>query len=79
MSPLWRTRSIKMKFSILIVSAIAMAVTTSQIGYALGWPIWVRPTVAASVSLIVVQFLAHGTTRPLRAMTSAAQRIAGGN
>ena len=79
MSPLWRTRSIKMKFSILIVAAIAMAVTTSQIGYALGWPIWVRPTVAASVSLIVVQFLAHGTTKPLRAMTSAAQRIAGGN
>lgn len=79
MSPLWRMRSIKEKFSIVIIAAIGMAVTTSQVGYALGWPIWVRPIVAATVSLVVVQFLARGMTRPLRAMTEAARSIAGGS
>jgi signal transduction histidine kinase len=79
MSPLWRMRSIKAKFSIVIIAAIGMAVTTSQVGYELGWPIWVRPIVAATVALFVVQFLARGMTRPLRAMTAAAERIAGGS
>jgi signal transduction histidine kinase len=78
-SPLRSVRSIKVKFSIVIVAAIAMAVLTSQVGYILGWPIWLRPILAAGMSLIVVPFLARGMTRPLRAMTSGAQSIAAGN
>ena len=79
MFPLRWTRSIKAKFSIVIVSAIGVAVITSQVGYALGWPIWLRPLLAVAVSLVLVQFLSHGMTSPLRTMTSAAKDIARGD
>ncbi len=79
MSPLKLTRSIKAKFSIVILAAIGTAVVTSQVGYSLGWPLWVRPTVAAAVSLIAVQFLAKGMTQPLRDMAKAARHMATGD
>jgi signal transduction histidine kinase len=79
MNPLRLTRSIKMKFSIVILAAIGTAVVTSQAGYSLGWPLWVRPTVAAAVSLIAVQFLAKGMTLPLRDMAKAARHMATGD
>jgi signal transduction histidine kinase len=79
LNPLRLTRSIKAKFSIVILAAIGTAVATSQAGYSLGWPLWVRPTVAAAVSLIAVQFLAKGMTLPLREMAKAARRMATGD
>ena len=79
MNPLRLTRSIKAKFSIVILAAIGTAVVTSQVGYSLGWPLWVRPTVAAAVSLIAVQFLAKGMTLPLRDMSKAARHMAAGD
>ena len=72
-------RSIKLKFSIVIVVAIIVAVLMSQVGYALGWPVWLRPVLAAAVSLVFVQFLAHGMTSPLRAMAAAAKAIEQGD
>ena len=71
-------RSIKVKFSIVIVIAIGAAVVMSQLGYALGWPLWLRPTLAFIVSLLFVQVLAHGMTSPLRDMAQAAQEISRG-
>ena len=79
MNPLSWTRSIKMKFSIVIVAAIGTAVVTSQVGYSLGWPIWIRPTIAAAVSIVAVQFLARGMTRPLSDMAVAARHMANGD
>jgi signal transduction histidine kinase len=79
MNPLRLTRSIKVKFSIVILAAIGTAVVTSQVGYSLGWPLWVRPTVAAAVSLIAVPFLAKGMTKPLRDMSKAARHMATGD
>ena len=76
--PLAVTRSIKAKFAIVIVVAIAVATTTSQLWYTLGWPIWLRPVVAAVVSVVAVQFLAHGMTKPLRDMVRASKEIARG-
>jgi signal transduction histidine kinase len=76
--PLSWNRSIKAKFAIVILAAIGTAVITSQVGYTLGWPLWLRPTIAATLSLIAVQFLAHGMTRPLRQMAKAATSIAQG-
>jgi signal transduction histidine kinase len=76
--PLSWNRSIKTKFAIVILAAIGTAVFTSQVGYTLGWPLWLRPTIAATVSLIAVQFLAHGMTRPLRQMAKASTSIAQG-
>ena len=68
-----------MKFSIVIVAAIGTAVVTSQVGYSLGWPIWIRPTIAAAVSIVAVQFLARGMTRPLSDMAVAARHMANGD
>ena len=77
-SPLHRVGSIKTKLSILIVAAVAMTATTSQIGYWLGWPVWIRPIVSAVAALLMVQFLARGLTRPLRSMADATTAMARG-
>jgi signal transduction histidine kinase len=71
-------RSIKVKFTIVIVGAIGVAVVMSQVGYVFGWPLWLRPTLAVIVSLVFVQVLAHGMTSPLREMASAAKEISRG-
>lgn len=75
MPSLRRVPSIKAKFSLVIVGAIGAAVLMSQVGYSLGWPLWLRPTIAIVVSLGFVQLLAHGMTRPLRDMATAAEQI----
>ncbi len=74
-----RVPSIKVKFSLVIVAAIGVAVIMSQVGYALGWPLWLRPTIAVFVSLGFVQLLAHGMTKPLRHMALAAKEISRGD
>ncbi len=78
-SPLVAVTSIKTKWSLVIVAAVAVTAATSQLGFALGWPVWIRPIVAGSLALIAVQFLARGMTSPLRAMNQQAQRIAEGD
>lgn len=77
--PLDRFSSIKLKLSVLIVAAVAMTALTSQIGFWLGWPVWIRPIVSVTAALLMVQFLAHGLTRPLRNMADAATAMAGGD
>jgi two-component system, OmpR family, sensor histidine kinase BaeS len=77
--PLRRVGSIKAKISILIVLAVSVSALMSQIGVRLGWPIWIRPVVAAAVSLALVRPLARGLTAPLRAMAEAATEVAHGN
>ncbi len=72
-------RSIKLKFSIVIVSAIGVAVLMSQVGYGFGWPLWLRPVLAALVSLAFVQVFARGMTSPLRDMATAAKEISRGD
>lgn len=78
-SPLAAFTSLKVKLSIVIVAAVAVAATTSTIGLRLGWPIWIRPLIAAALSLIMVQFLAKGLTSPLRNIDAAARRLAKGD
>lgn len=78
-SPLGAFTSLKVKLSIVIVAAVAVAAVTSTVGLRLGWPIWVRPVVAAALSLIMVQFLARGLTSPLRNIDAAARRFGGGD
>ncbi len=76
--PLARVGSIKTKWSIVIVAAVAVTAGVSQIGLQLGWPSWLRPVVAATLALAMVQFLAKGMTRPLRQMAVAAAAMAEG-
>ncbi len=78
-SPLHSLRSIKLKWSIVIVAAVAVTATFMQLGVHLGWPIWLRPLLAAAMALLLVQFLAHGMTAPLRRMSRDAARMARGD
>lgn len=77
--PLDPIRSIKQKWSIVIVAAVGVTALMSQLGLHLGWPIWLRPVIAAALALLMVQFLAHGTTYPLRQMSRAATRMSSGD
>lgn len=77
--PLDRFDSIKVKWSIVIVSAVALTATVGQIGYYLGWPVWIRPLLSAALALIAVQFLAHGLTYPLRQLARGAAEMRSGN
>lgn len=86
-TPPWSSRprpldpipSIKTKWSIVIVAAVAVTALMSQIGLRLGWPVWLRPVVSGAIALLAVQFLAHGMTSPLRQMATAAKRMARGD
>lgn len=77
--PLDRLTSIKMKWSIVIVAAVAVTAGVGQLGYLLGWPVWVRPIISAALALVAVQFLAHGLTNPLREMARGATQMARGD
>lgn len=77
-TPLISVRSIKLKWSLVILAAVAVTATISQIGYSLGWPIWLRPIIAGSLALLAVQLLARGMTSPLRQMARQAGAITRG-
>ena len=77
--PLDPIPSIKAKWSIVIVAAVAVTALMSLIGFRLGWPVWVRPMIAGALALLMVQFLAHGMTFPLREMAASAKAMAKGD
>lgn len=77
--PLDRLATIKTKWSVVIVAAVAVTAAMSQIGYTLGWPVWMRPVVAGALALVAVQFLARGMTAPLRDMAAAASAMRQGD
>lgn len=77
--PLDRITSIKVKLSVVIVAAVAVAAAMSQVGFRLGWPVWLRPAIAAGLALIMAQLLGRGMTKPLREMATAARRLARGD
>ncbi len=77
--PLDPVPSIKAKWSIVIVVAVAVTALMSQIGIRFGWPVWIRPMVAGALALLMVQFLAHGMTYPLRQMAASAKAMARGD
>lgn len=79
MSPLERIGSVKLKLGLLIVAAVGVSAATSQIGFKLGWPVWVRPVAALGVSLVMVGLLSRGMTSPLRQMAAAARAMASGD
>ncbi|MFT6290338.1 MAG: signal transduction histidine kinase [Ilumatobacter sp.] len=79
MSPLERVGSVKLKLGLLIVAAVGVSAAMSQIGFKLGWPVWIRPIAALGVSLVMVGFLSRGMTSPLRQMAAAARAMASGD
>ena len=79
MRPLDRLPSIKLKLGVVILAGVAVSTTVSVVGYHWGWPVGLRPLVAAVLSIGLVQLLSRGMTSPLREMASAAQAMAKGD
>ena len=79
MRPLDRIRSIKVKFGIVILLAVAMTLLLNEVGLALNVQPVSRWALAALLSLALVQLVAHGMTSPLREMAAAARAMARGD
>ncbi|MFE3453448.1 DUF4153 domain-containing protein [Nonomuraea sp. NPDC059194] len=79
MRPLDFLGRIKVKLGIVIVLAVGTAFVVNEVGLNAGASREVRIAVASILALIMVQVLAHGMTKPLRQLASAAQTIAKGH
>lgn len=77
--PLDRLGSIKLKLAAVIVAAVAISAIVSQLGLALGVPVWLRPVISVILALAIVQVFSHGITSPLREMADASRRMAEGD
>ncbi|MDM7856614.1 sensor histidine kinase [Cellulomonas alba] len=77
--PLDRLNSIKVKLGVLVAATVTLAAFITWIGlYNHLGPTRTLP-LAIVVSLVLTQVLARGMTSPLREMTHAARRMAGGD
>jgi len=77
--PLDRVGSIKLKLGIAILVAVGVSSVVSVVGYRIGVPLWLRPIIAVTIALALVQILARGMTSPLREMAAAARHMADGD
>jgi len=78
-NPLQRLRSIKVKFSVVIVAAVAVTLVVNEIGLRLNFVPLFRAGVAAVIALGMVQLMSRGMTSPLREMERAATAMAAGD
>lgn len=79
MRPLDFLTSIKKKLGVVIVTAVAVTVAVVSLGQHAGLSPVVSGVAAAVLALAFVQLLAHGMTRPLREMVTAARAMAKGD
>jgi signal transduction histidine kinase len=77
--PLDALPSVKIRFGIVIVAAVAVTIAAVVLGVRAGLPLPVCGVVAAALALGMVQFLARGLTSPLRQMAAAATAMARGD
>jgi signal transduction histidine kinase len=77
--PLDGVASIKVKIGLLVALSIVAAVVVLQVGDRADLPGWLTLPVTLVTALAVTQWLARGMTSPLREMTRAAGRMAGGD
>ncbi|MFK5583011.1 DUF4153 domain-containing protein [Serinicoccus sp. LYQ131] len=77
--PLDRIGSVKVKIGLLVAVSILAAVVVQQVGVRAGVSGWLTVPVTVAAALGVTQWLARGMTSPLREMTAAAGRMAGGD
>ncbi|HYN98185.1 MAG TPA: ATP-binding protein [Actinomycetota bacterium] len=79
MRPLDPLSSIKTKLGVVIVASVAVTVAVHTLGIRAGIPLLVVGVASGALSLLMVQFLAHGMTSPLREMAAAAKTMARGD
>jgi two-component system sensor histidine kinase BaeS len=77
--PLDGITSIKVKLALLVGTSVLAALSVAAIADAAGVAGWVSAPVTLAAALAVTQWLARGMTSPLREMTDAARRMAGGD
>jgi len=77
--PLDFLTSIKKKLGVVIVAAVGVTVLVVTIGQHEDLPPWATGLAAAALSLAIIQLLAHGMTRPLREMVTAARAMSRGD
>ena len=77
-SPLARASSLKVKLGALVGISVLVATVVATAGASSRVTPWLVVPVTIAVALGVTQWLASGMTAPLRAMTSATQRMAKG-
>ncbi|WP_205471706.1 DUF4153 domain-containing protein [Nocardioides sp. SYSU D00038] len=78
-APLDPLRSIKTKLGVLVVVSVLVAATVAMVGRDAGVAPWLALPITVALALAVTQLLATGMTSPLREMTRAASRMAGGD
>lgn len=78
MRPLDFLSSIKLKLGVVIVAAVTVTVVVVLLGERAGLSPFLTGIAAATLALGMVQLLAHGMTRPLREMVSAARAMSRG-
>ena len=78
MRPLDRFSQIKVKWGVVIVAAVAITLIIHEIGWRVGWPVWLRVLMPIVFALAMVQFLARGMTSPLREMAAATRGMSRG-
>jgi signal transduction histidine kinase len=79
MRPLDRLPSIRVKLGVVIVATVAGTVLVLRGGARLGIDLPWRVLIATALGLLMVRFLAHGMTSPLREMAAAARAMAAGD
>ena len=77
--PLDGIRSIRAKLGLLVAASVVATVLVAEVADAGRVPRWVSVPVTVVAALAVTQWLARGMTSPLREMTAAARRMAGGD
>jgi signal transduction histidine kinase len=77
--PLDRIPSIKVKLTVIIVTAVAISAVVSKVGFRTGVPLWWRPPIAAAIALLLVYPFSRGLTAPLREMVRASRAMAQGD
>jgi signal transduction histidine kinase len=78
MRPLDRLPSIRAKLGVVIVATVVGTVLVLGAGARLGVDLPLRVLIATALGLLMVRFLAHGMTFPLREMAAAARAMAAG-
>ena len=79
MRPLDPLSSIKMKLGAIIVASVAVKAAVHTLGLNAGISLVVTSMVSVALALLMIHFLAHGMTSPLREMVSAAKAMARGD
>jgi signal transduction histidine kinase len=77
--PLDPLTSIKTKLGVVIVASVAVTTAVHTLGLRAGLSLVVVAVASGALSLLMVQFLAHGMTSPLREMVAAAKAMARGD